>query len=528
MRFLVRSSATAAVVALSIGCFWTSPSGAAQTVVPSGSFGSSAQSWVATLLSPPVASTNLAQPGRTIVRDGGFSTPTDQPAAPSLWLFDDTAIYDPNGECFVADGSGAVAPVVPGQAPSLIEATQAGFDSSNYGGCAGHQNIPYQSISVPPACVASGIAHAWATGLTTTGGTLAPSSTAIVTYADQCFRPLVTTGSYVAAYQVANAAPQVIVPSQARQALLYPYIPACGSAANTSGWQSPVVFAGYLYLFNVGQSNPRGSTSGECGIAAVARAPLAQDSFLSASSYEYLTSAGTWSPDIARAGSILPSTGSSAFIGTVDGEVSVAQLENGQFAMAYLAAGDTGSVTFRTAPTPLGPWSVPAKLAMPSGFNAAGGINYQVVIHPELSTPSQIVISYATWKGQIQFASAPLSGLPSPVVSGQSSRSVSGYWSVSADGSVAASGSVQSFGTPVGLKAPIVAMAPTADSRGYWLAASDGGIFTFGDAGFYGSTGGSTGGDPVVAVMATPDSRGYWELASTGAAAAFGDAVATP
>ena len=42
------------------------------------------------------------------------------------------------------------------------------------------------------------------------------------------------------------------------------------------------------------------------------------------------------------------------------------------------------------------------------------------------------------------------------------------------------------------LNQPVVGMASTPDGQGYWLVASDGGIFAFGDAGFYGSTGGTS------------------------------------
>jgi len=48
-------------------------------------------------------------------------------------------------------------------------------------------------------------------------------------------------------------------------------------------------------------------------------------------------------------------------------------------------------------------------------------------------------------------------------------------------------------------------MAPTADGRGYWLVGSDGGVYGFGDAGFYGSTGGTTLNKPIVSMAPTAD-----------------------
>lgn len=61
--------------------------------------------WTATVLRPSTGSTSLTKPGRTIIRDGGFSTPTAQPGAAPLWFFDDTSLNDANGECFVVNGS---------------------------------------------------------------------------------------------------------------------------------------------------------------------------------------------------------------------------------------------------------------------------------------------------------------------------------------------------------------------------------------------------------------------------------------
>ena len=63
-------------------------------------------------------------------------------------------------------------------------------------------------------------------------------------------------------------------------------------------------------------------------------------------------------------------------------------------------------------------------------------------------------------------------------------------------------------------------MAATPSGHGYWLSAADGGVFSFGDAGFFGSMGGQTLGNPVAAMAATPDGAGYWLLPSTQIASA--------
>lgn len=75
-----------------------------------------------------------------------------------------------------------------------------------------------------------------------------------------------------------------------------------------------------------------------------------------------------------------------------------------------------------------------------------------------------------------------------------------GYWLVTADGTVTAFGSAHVYGSMTGthLKAPITGIVATADGRGYWLVGADGGVFAFGDATFSGSFGGTYLAAPVV------------------------------
>jgi len=120
----------------------------------------------------------------------------------------------------------------------------------------------------------------------------------------------------------------------------------------------------------------------------------------------------------------------------------------------------------------------------------------------------------------VQFKTASPPSPPSPP------GSISGYWTVAADGGIFSFGSAQFYGSMGGkpLNEPIVGMAPTGDGAGYWMDASDGGIFAFGDAQFYGSMGGKPLNQPVVGMAPTPDGRGYWLVASDGGMFAFGDA----
>jgi sugar lactone lactonase YvrE len=111
----------------------------------------------------------------------------------------------------------------------------------------------------------------------------------------------------------------------------------------------------------------------------------------------------------------------------------------------------------------------------------------------------------------------------------------SGYWEVTANGSVYAAGSAHNYGGLNGTKlaAPIVGIASTPDGKGYWLVGADGGVFNFGDAGFYGNTysDGLTGlmgkhplTSPIVGIASTPDGKGYWLVGADGGVFNFGDA----
>ena len=104
----------------------------------------------------------------------------------------------------------------------------------------------------------------------------------------------------------------------------------------------------------------------------------------------------------------------------------------------------------------------------------------------------------------------------------------SGYWTVTAAGSVTPFGGAASLGSPaesgIDLNKPIVGMAATPSGQGYWLVASDGGIFSYGDARFYGSSGAIHLNKPIVGMAATPSGQGYWLVASDGGIFSYGDA----
>jgi hypothetical protein len=101
-----------------------------------------------------------------------------------------------------------------------------------------------------------------------------------------------------------------------------------------------------------------------------------------------------------------------------------------------------------------------------------------------------------------------------------------GYRFVASDGGIFDFGDAGFYGSTGGttLNAPVVGMANTPSTNGYWLVASDGGIFNYGDAGFYGSMGGRHLNKPIVGMAATSNGDGYWLVASDGGIFSFGNA----
>lgn len=100
----------------------------------------------------------------------------------------------------------------------------------------------------------------------------------------------------------------------------------------------------------------------------------------------------------------------------------------------------------------------------------------------------------------------------------------SGYWMVSARGSVYAFGDARWLGDASAGGAPVVDLEPSASRAGYWVVDAAGRVFTFGDARYFGSAGGLASSETVTSISATPGGRGYWLFTDRGRVLAFGGA----
>jgi uncharacterized delta-60 repeat protein len=105
----------------------------------------------------------------------------------------------------------------------------------------------------------------------------------------------------------------------------------------------------------------------------------------------------------------------------------------------------------------------------------------------------------------------------------------SGYWMVSADGTVYAFGDAVNAGDPHGALggARVVHLEPTPGGNGYWVLDDRGRVRPYGDANAFGDVDPSAlaKGEVPTTMAATPTGRGYWIFTNRGRALTFGDAT---
>jgi hypothetical protein len=505
---------------------------------------------------------------RTIGRDGGFSAITANDG--DLWVFGDTTVTDSSSSgsvrCFIRDGTAALAPL--SLPPHLAEALQP-VGSATAGGqadCSGDVGAlpssatePYQLLPPSPGPSPGSVCDNWVNGLAgelnTVGG---PTDGLAASYGSTCLDAdnaiIGFDGTWVTGYQASGPGAQAVtmpLGSAGSPDLPPGTCPSddttsyAGGRATTGDYASILDFDGYDYFFEpFGNSTyafaSLGVPEATCSTMVLARVPAGDVPGASnPADFQYLLPGGRWVTSatsgiaqatlVAQSADIMPA----GYDGAYAGQVDVSQLADGELAMVYalpapVPDGTRGSdvAAIRTATSPSGPWSPPALFAIP-GFD--WGSDYQIVLHPELSSTSTLALSYVTVSGsnptplrQVAFATLDAAGLPAP-----GTPPATGYRQVASDGGIFAFGSAPFEGSMGGrsLNAPIVGMAAAPQGGGYWEVASDGGIFAFGTAPFYGSMGGRHLNSPVVGIAVPPTGKGYWEVAADGGLFAFGNAA---
>ena len=157
----------------------------------------------------------------------------------------------------------------------------------------------------------------------------------------------------------------------------------------------------------------------------------------------------------------------------------------------------------------------------PAGGIQAGGI-------PSIATTGYWLV---TASGSVnKFGNAGDIGTPGPglpIVGAAGTPTHKGMLIVRSDGKVHAHGDAVHHGDMSGkpLSSPIAGIAITPNGGGYALVGADGGVFNFGESKFYGSTGALRLNSPIVGMAMSASGKGYWLVAADGGVFSFGDAV---
>jgi hypothetical protein len=341
----------------------------------------------ATLAPGPVLS-SIERPGNvSLARDCGYSAPL--PASRSLWLFCDTAVYvrktDAHGrpawtlQRFIAGSTAAVGATPAGRAPGQLS------EVGTPGGSAAKTNSGQPAPFLPrpaglvtstglPCGYGGSYAASWVSGLTQVPST----RDLLVTFNDYCV--LGGAGGFLhEGFGLAEYDP-------ATGALTDDVTVFSGYATTALG--SPVFSGRYLYLY--GPTCSAGKAGRCAGTMFEARVPASPAQWTDPLSYQWRSGgpSGPWSPNASAAASFIP--------GPKPSGVSVASYPAaGRGFVLVEQTGIDGAFTVYGSAAPAGPWK-PVRSGRVLCRLAAGYANFcrAIIGHPELSTPSELVLSY--------------------------------------------------------------------------------------------------------------------------------------
>lgn len=339
------------------------------------------------MLRPTPVLSSLERSGQvSLARDCGYSSPLPGDPARSLWLFCDTPVYVRRTgragrpgwalQRFIEGSTAAVSPPESaGRAPGALSevATPASPRRSLPGSPAPFLARP-AGLIMPggqPCGLDGSYAASWVSGVTRV-----PSAAGLlVTFNDYCV--LGGTGGFVhEGFGLAEYDPRT---DTLGDDVTMPAGAALGS---------PVIFGRYLYLYGPTCSGRR---SGRCsGTLAEARVPASPAAWSNPFSYQWLAGApsGTWTSDAAAATGVVAGPSPSG--------VSVASFAAaGRGFVLVEQTSIDGAFAVYGSTSPAGPWKPVTSGRVPCR-PAAGFSNFcrAIIGHPELSTRSQLVLSY--------------------------------------------------------------------------------------------------------------------------------------
>lgn len=344
--------------------------------------------------------------GDTVSRDCGYSASLPGRPSWSLWLFCDTQVLAgaPGHARHVVSlilgaDTAAVGPSRPGRVPGLltelpstssvtpsaaIPATTpstAAEASTRAAVAAGTPPAPF--LPVPRDLISPGTASpcgggssypaAWVSGVTAAPAA-AGRGRLLITYDDYCAARFPATSATAEGFGLAEYDPArgtLTMPSPVFRASPLPPQQTLGS---------PVVGRdGYLYLFGNGP-----------GGVYLSRVPGAPSFWRNPFAYSYRTSAG-WSPSATAAASLLPP--GPAPLGVAVGDFTTA----GHGLIMIEQTSLTGAFTAWRSASPAGHWHrvLSARVPCTRGTGSfSGDLCRALIPHPDLSTPSHLVISF--------------------------------------------------------------------------------------------------------------------------------------
>jgi hypothetical protein len=342
-------------------------------------------------LAPTLVLSGIERSGNvSLARDCGYSAPL--PAGRSLWLFCDTAVYVRKTSApgrpawtlrrFIAGSTAAVGSSAAGRAPGqLSEVAAAGGPAAKANG-----REPAPFLARPAGLVTPGglpcgyggsYAASWVSGLTQVPST----PDLLVTFNNYCVlggaggaTGFLHEGFGLAEYDPATG-------TLADDVTLF-----SGLSRAATALGSPVFSGRYLYLYGPTCS---GGKAGRCaGTLFEARVPASPARWTDPLSYRWRSSGPSWSPDAAAAASFIA--------GPKPSGVSVASFPAARRRFVLVEqTGIGGAFTVYGSAAPAGTWKPVRSGRVPCRV-AAGYANFcrAIIGHPELSTPSQLVLSY--------------------------------------------------------------------------------------------------------------------------------------
>jgi hypothetical protein len=320
-----------------------------------------------------------AEPGRSINRDAGYSVEVPG-SGQAVWLFGDT--FWPGG--FLLGSSTAIGPFAPGRVPtalSEVPTPPAPVQAPNDGAPQRFLPIPEGLVHPDGSDCLGGLNSAPATW--PTGGAVIPGTyNILITYMDVCltFPDTISVQRYgVAEYDPLNN--RVLRQTTVFQTSTLPFQLTLGSP----------IFAddGYLYLYG-STCDDTGNSSGYCldGRVVVARVPAHPQYWRDSGSYLF-RAGSSWTTDWALSQPVAPGATPAGLVHVVDaralgkGLVLVEQTDlNGGFRIWRSDAFTTGWTTLATGNTKCGVSPIPIDVCR------------TFALHPELSTPTELLMSY--------------------------------------------------------------------------------------------------------------------------------------